>query len=116
MMNNVFVYLELKKELLEGNKQENRLANYFEAIDKGETEKYWDRRNVAKNKMSWKDFKNKWYGKNMRKTETITITEDSAYTCKSEQDMVICPNCMATNTVSDRKCRNCEYPIKKEGF
>ena len=111
----ILVYLEKKKELLDDEylaRYPNatwKIRGYLEAIDTGETEKYWDKRDCYKKRMSWKDFNKKWGNKKMKKNmETIVVTEDKMYVCSSEQDRnVICPICLSTNTALDRKCRNC---------
>lgn len=106
-MLSILAYLELtKQELEKRDKTSKRLENYFKAIDNEETEKYWDRQDCFKKRMSWKDFDKKWRSKKMKR-ETITVTEDRIFVSSSEQDRVICPVCLATNTVLDLKCRNC---------
>ena len=38
----------------------DRLSRYFEAINEGRTEKYWDYQDVRKKKMSMKAFNRRW--------------------------------------------------------
>lgn len=50
----------------------------------------------------------------MKKTKTIVVTEDEEiFVSSSETDRVICPVCLASNTVLDLKCRNCGKRLKK---
>lgn len=54
----------LKKRQAQRTKAERicrRLAGYYEAIETGTTERYWDSRDVAKGKMNVQDYNTKWH-------------------------------------------------------
>lgn len=46
-------------------------------------------------------------------TETFIVTKDEEiYVSSSAVDRIICPVCLATNTVVDLNCCNCGYNLK----
>lgn len=53
----------LKKRQEQRTKAEKiccRLAGYYEAIETGTTERYWDSKDVTKGKMKVEDYNRKW--------------------------------------------------------
>lgn len=114
-INHVLIYIEKKAELLRPKSNRNRLRQYFAFLERDETDKFWDIKDVEKGKMSAKEFKEKWGISKHKLMEqnkkTIIIDKDRIYVSSSNQDKWLCPICLATNLLNKR-CVNCGYNDK----